>query len=775
MKEVVLFWLNTVSKIGLGVVIVSTLFLFTNLTTDLYEPAKFLVLLVFTGILLILTALKYNLAGKVSLIRTPLDIPLLLLLIVAIVSTVFSGSPYVSLLGNSPTVHGSLVAIITYVLFYYLLVNNLRSLREIRFVIYVLVVSGTALSIISLLAYTGMKLLPDPWSHSVNFTPTGSSFSTTAILALLLPFLVIELLTGTKILLRGLSAVFLALFGVTIALTGVPSVYVASLLGVALTLAVIRPKLGINTKSLLFLAVPIAIVLLVSLLSFIPPVAGVNNPFYNQAKSFPREIQLDFPISWKVSVSSFRDSPFWGSGPATHLFDFTTYKPIEFNATRYWNIRFDSAFNEYFGVLATLGGVGLIALLTLTALFISTSYRTLLRAKAEGVHLTPASKLALGLAVAGIGFFIVLALHASTLVVWVIGLIILASYMAVNALTMETSPDQAWRRESGFKQMFLRMAATVTPTGTSSEEVRIDALPSIILVIAVALTGFSFFFAGKFALADYQHRQALNAVAQNQGVLAYNALVEAEKLNPVNDLYRSDLAQTNFALANAIAIAKGPTEASPSGSLTDEDRQNIQVLLQQAINEGRQAVALNPRNPVNWEILGNIYRQISGVAENALLFALDAYGRAIMADPLNPMLRLSVGGTYYAIQNYDLAIRFFTDAINLKPDFANGYFNLAVALRDKGDLQSAVLAAERVVALVDPASTDYQVATDFLNDLKSRTQTAEAETELTAPTAQDSGPLQQQDLPKVIDLPQPENIATPPAVKKPDEEEESSE
>ena len=102
------------------------------------------------------------------------------------------------------------------------------------------------------------------------------------------------------------------------------------------------------------------------------------------------------------------------------------------------------------------------------------------------------------------------------------------------------------------------------------------------------------------------------------------------------------------------------------------------------MGEGRFGVGIAPRSAANWEVLASIYKQISGVSQNALQFSLDAYGRAIQLDPLNPLLRLSVGGVYYQLKNYDLAVRFFDDAVSLKPDYSNALYNLAIALRDKG-------------------------------------------------------------------------------------------
>jgi cytochrome c-type biogenesis protein CcmH/NrfG len=181
-------------------------------------------------------------------------------------------------------------------------------------------------------------------------------------------------------------------------------------------------------------------------------------------------------------------------------------------------------------------------------------------------------------------------------------------------------------------------------------------------------------------------------------------------------------------------------------------------------------VALNPNNPINWEILGSIYRQISGVAQNALSFSLDSYGRAITRDPLNPVLRLTVGGIYFSINNYDMAIRFFTDAVNLKPDYANANFNLAIALAQKGDFVSAQTIAERTVSLLDPKSEDYKIATQVLSQIKDKVASQAADqaklAEQQAEATSQQSSLQDKNLPKVLNLPAPENVSTPAAIKK---------
>ena len=750
-KKILDSYFGLIFKTSVLIVLLSTLFLFANLTTEFFDTPKFIVLLVFTGVLLVTLTLRYTFMNKVVFIRTPLDLPLLLLLVVAIVSTALSSAPYISLLGNQLKVASSLVGLITYILFYFVLTNGFKSLKEIKGINNILLMAGTALGAYSLLSFFGISILPAPWT-GVSFTSTGSSFSTTAVLALLVPLATSQIISSSNIVSKSLNALYLTVFGVTIVLIGSWASWIGAGAGFLLVLFVsgtikdLSNLTELKPINLLTLVTPVVITVLALFLSFMPPVGGASNPIYTQYKNFPREIQLPIVSSWKIAISAFRDSPFWGTGPSTFLFNFTNYKPVEFNQAKFWNLRFDSAFNTYMEVLATLGGVGLLALLSLTAMFISSAYSSLR---------TTNNEQRTALAISGVVFFIIISLHSATLALWVVGLFILASFFVVRLLENPSS------NEFSNKNM-RQILSSVISNRSQTETIRIEALPSILLTVFAALVLGAFFFGGKFVLADYHHRLALNAVSKNNGLLAYNELVIAEKLNSVNDLYRTDLAQINFALANSIASAKGPTESSPSGSLTDQDKQNIQVLLQQSINEGKTATILNPKSAINWEILALLYRQVAGVAQNALLFSLDAYGKAIFQDPFNPQLRLNVGGTYYAVKAYDLAIRFFTDSINLKPDFANGYYNLSVALRDKGDMPSALQAAEKVVELVDKNSSDYKIATDYLADLKNK-----AGVPAEPPAATTSGALQDEKLPKITDLGKPEKISTPAAIKKP--------
>src|SRR5258708_34734471 len=84
--------------------------LFLNQTTEFYETPKLILLVVATILLLGLWTFSWIVKGKVVLTRTPLDAPLLILLVVILISTYFSITRYEAIFGNFPRVQGSAVS-----------------------------------------------------------------------------------------------------------------------------------------------------------------------------------------------------------------------------------------------------------------------------------------------------------------------------------------------------------------------------------------------------------------------------------------------------------------------------------------------------------------------------------------------------------------------------------------------------------------------------------------------------------------------------------------
>jgi len=725
---------------------------FTSSTTEFYETPKLIILAVAVLTLLILWSFSWVLEGKIIITRTPLDLPLLLFLVTILVSTFLSQTRYVSIFGNFPRVHGSAISWVLYILLYFVSVSNIKGIIQARIITLALLGSAIIASIIAILSYFGLNL-PLAFAKTMSFNPAGSSFSITALSLLLFPIIYIHLIKPSKILSLPIALISSIIFGLVVVLVG-NTVSQIILVIVVLAIMTLSDKKDVRSH-LPFLVTPVIICGLVLALSYLP--FAKQNPLQQKREAFTKnfqELQLPPQDSWKVAISSFRDAPAFGSGPSTFLFNFTQYKPASINLTPLWNFRFDTAYNEFFQILATLGALGFLAFLYFVVSLIKLSMKVLRHSDAFTV----------GLALSVLTFIALFLFHVSTPITIIVGILVIVCLISIHR-----SEGKVEEYTLGVKASKLRHASGINSQPLDSMMAG-DILPIIVFIPIVILSLVGMWQTYRVVSADVFHRLGLNAINQ-KGLQAYDHLRAAENLNPVIDLYRSDMAQTNFLIANAIAAAKAPNEASPGGSLTDQDKTNIQQFLSQAINESRAAVAISPRSAQNWEILASIYRQITGVAENALQFSLDGYGRAIALDPYNPLLRLNVGGLYYSIRNYDMAIRFFDDAVNLKPDYANAYYNLSIALRDKGNLKEAETIAERVIQLLqkDTSNPDYQVAADYLKDLKARIATGSAQNSgITAPAGAQTGALQNDSLPEVP-LEQLQNepqVATPPAVRR---------
>ncbi len=233
MKQQIAVYLDYAITLLLLVIAGVTPILFVNQTTDYYDIPKLAFLVVGTSILLGLWILSWIFKGKVSIIRTPLDIPLLTLLAVVLISTFFSQSRYPAIFGNFPRVHGSAISWITYIMLYFVTASLLKSPGRIKAFLYTLYGSGVVVAAVSLLAFFGIYL-PFDFARAVNFTLTGYTFSTVAFLVMLLPWPILSIAREDKDLPSPYAVVLALLFGITVALIGSVPGYVA--LGITFTL-----------------------------------------------------------------------------------------------------------------------------------------------------------------------------------------------------------------------------------------------------------------------------------------------------------------------------------------------------------------------------------------------------------------------------------------------------------------------------------------------------------------------------------------------------------
>lgn len=439
---------------------------------------------------------------------------------------------------------------------------------------------------------------------------------------------------------------------------------------------------------------------------------------------------LPFQHGYSIAVDVLKQpkTAIFGTGTQSFSTAFNLYKPSAINLTPLWNVRFNMSSTEVLQLIATVGLLGLIAFI-----YILTSMLKLTKMATNSIQIRSLKVAAFTIAIL---FFLV---PGSYVLYFVFAVILGLWAMAAKFAGLESIHTAE---------------LTLNQQATSPQTIRQIGIyiPSVLLI---AVAGTALFFGGKAYAAEMTFKRALDAAINNDGIQTYNLQRDAILGNPYLARYRRSYASTNLALANAIAANK---------DISDSDRQNVAQLIQQSIREAKIAASLEPENVANWETLTAIYRALINAADGADQWTVAALAQAIQTDPVNPALRVELGGVYYSLGAYDQAIRLFQQATELKPDYANAYYNLSHAYLQKQDVVSAYDYMRQTLTLTAADSADYTKAKDELEALSQKLPKQEANTSPVAPAATNlqtaspaPSPTAEVDLPTTAG---PENVNT---------------
>lgn len=615
--------------------------------------------------------------GELNLKRTPLDLPILSILVIFAISTVLSVSSKDSLIGAYGSSAKSLVAVLVLALFYYLLVNNL-DVKKIKLFFWSFLSSTGLIVVFSLLQLNGIHLLPLGFTKTPGFNPMGSLSGLTMYLVIVLPLLVVAVAQTREIFPKMNTALVVAIksvFGVI----GLGALAILLLLNgfTFWPIAIV----GIVIVLMFFLAKVIKISnnnLLVPLAAFLALIILLVLGNFNLVDlKLPAEVSLSRGASWEIAKSSVKDNPIFGSGPSTFYYDFSKYKSINFNASPLWNIRFDSATGSVFEFLATVGILGTVAVSVLALIALSVTFLTLIKTDNKETN-----SILLGMfasLVSAILFALLFSQNNSLILV-----ISLVSIFAVSS-GLVLYPEK-------FKT--LKLSFRASPKYAL-------ALAAIFLCVSAGVVVL-FTMGLKMYLADMYAKDALLA---NKPETKIENLNKAVALVKYQDNYYISLANNYMALANQAALG-GKDQASVGNNLSI------------AIESGRKAVEIAENKAANNESLALIYENASFYTRGALEWAEDLYNKVIELDPNNPTAYLRIALVNMARANAETdndekqyyineAIKYYDESIGKKNDLAAAYYGKAIASEKVSKIDDAIEQLKKA-NLVSRNNLDYR-------------------------------------------------------------------
>lgn len=687
-----------------GIIFLLPLF-FLPWTNEYFEFNKQFLLWLFASIASLLWLGQAAVAGRIKIKINFLNLPILIFLLLAAAAAWFSLDRFSSYFGYFGRFSDAWFGLLSLAILYFLIINTKAadSAEKIFALLKLLLYASFIAAVVSFSAMLGWlgALSGDPTSifSAGSFNPAGGSLLSLAVFLAIMSlisanFLVRPAPVSEPGLSRGLKKFERIFFGagliiflLVLALIDFSLSWVLVLLGAGLMIFFRLParrSLGagglasdLNFKKIINfrLLAPLAIMLLAVLVLILPNFSLAKMVL---GQELPKEALLGYSQSWAITQQVLKNYPFLGSGPGTFAQDFSLYRPAEFNASVFWQIRFDKSGSHFLEILATAGLLTWLSYLLIICLIIYLNIvliRKYLKSRPAGPANDDYNLITALFTVFILIFFAQFFFLTNTVlnfIFWLISGLLIAFWQRTdNALFKERIINL---RQTG---LFYRL--------------------SLLSILALAAAGFMLLaFQVKFFAADL-------IAASGQGQEA--KLTAAIKLNPHRYNYRISLAK--FYLNQARAEAFKPLE--------QKNNNRIQTNISQAVEAARQALAIAPNSVLAQETLGLIYRDIRPLTIGSEPWAVKYFSGALELEPTNPVLAAELAKAY--LNNNDLigAENYFRKALELKRDYYEAKFGLAKTyLKNRQDNQALILLNE-LAREVQSAEVYYEQGRIYYN------------------------------------------------------------
>jgi len=710
----------------LKVLIYSTIFLvpifFLSLTFEILEFNKLYLLFFLVWLSVLVWFLKMIIEDKeVKIKHSIVDYTVLGFLGIAIISSIFSVDKISSLFGYYGRFSTGLISLLTFGVFYFLVLNNLgiakhnikklnpqkdvrsrggekesgEAIITIGGAIKALLCSGTVAMLFAYFSLFGIwtkiaginnQLSLIISKIALRVSPIGGTAQSLAM------FLAVMVILAVFVILGGLKwggfehkgwkifagiFIFLA-FVLLIVADFTPAWIVLSLALISLVTLVLRKRILKNEVHRLIL--PIALIIVSLLFLILNFRALANDSIRDNANiyfNFMPERTLTQAESWGVAgntvMSGFKTGLI-GSGPGTFYYDFSKFKPDRLNQGDLWAIRFDRAGNMVSEVLATMGILGLLSFLGVLITFFWVPLAILFR-KSGKDKLRSKGKLDYGSFLLLIVFATLVLIQFSYYQILTLGFLFwLFLGLAIGWLGLQCEEqEQGFVKIKRFRLKDFVEMALVTET--------------ILIVLFLAFVVVCFF-GYKFYMADVKYVDALGEPDLDNKVAS---LQEAVRLSPQQVRYQMVLSRVFLAKAQEglIALEEGENQ--------QEILQNIEFAQAFAMN----ATLITPQQITTWQALADFYQNTMVMASETGQFAnltIDALSKASELEPKNPQLYTEIGNMYLLLEQKEEARAEFEKAVQQKSDYIPANIRLAIMLEDDGKIDEAVVKLEWLLA-----------------------------------------------------------------------------
>lgn len=670
--------------------------LFTTANSELFEFNKMMLTYALAMVIVACWAVKCILAGQLIFRRTPLDLPIFIFFVSQFLSSLVSIDIHTSIWGYYTRSHGGLLSTIAYITLFYAFVSNMDK-RKTQNVIRYLLLSGIIVSVWGILEHFGKspsclfitgRLDVSCWVQDVQtrvFATLGQPNWMAAWLVAVTP-LAWALTISKTLNAKGRNVLYLVLpnlLFLAILFTKSRS----GLLGFAVAFTVFWGITFVihNSK---FLIRPFA--LLVTCYLVLVTIFGTPwtpSLLEQNAKRDTQNVETGTvlerggtesgeirKIVWKGALDIWKAYPLFGSGVETFAYSYYNFRPVEHNYTSEWNFLYNKAHNEYLNFLATTGVFGLGSYLVLIMTFLWCSLKNI---KYQILKIKNTDK--------NLKNFDIFNCHFD---IYILNFALLAGFTSIlvtNFFGFSVVPVAL------LFFLYPAMAFTLNAKRDTQNGVTVKlGLKDILSAFAVLLFAFyALLRLGQIWYADKLYAQGDKKIDGGEIVAGANKLEEAIKLRPDEPLYYDKLAGAYSIIAAALA---------------EEGQKDANEIAEKAKDAADKAFGISPRNINLLKTRASTFTRLAFVDPAYLNYSVITLESAIVLAPTDPLVHYRLGLARYRTGNAKEAIKTLERAIELKPNYTDGYFALAEIYTVEGEKEKAKERLEYILKNIDPTN-----------------------------------------------------------------------
>ncbi|MBU0546190.1 tetratricopeptide repeat protein [Patescibacteria group bacterium] len=659
-------------------------FLDKNLANLFIIPKQY----AFIGLVLIsflLFGTKIVLSKKLSFRTSVVDLPILGLLLVSALSSIFSVSLYDSFFGRGEFFVMNFIFLAFLGLFYFLIINFVNSPMRWRVIMDVVIGAGGLSALVFVL-----KLVFKFDLLAMIVSPVWNSFDKlNSVFGLWL--IIVFILAAGQLMKRSLS------IGRSLAYFFSIVVIFASL--VLLSFNILWWMLLCGLVLLLLLGFSYIKDIRTGWLSVLFVMLILTGVFiiFGSPKSLqsalPAEVALGIKPSWSITLDTMFSGVknfIIGTGLGTFNYDFSRFRPESFNYDNMaWSLRFGQPFSTFLS-LAAEGGVLTLLLFIFIFLFVLGHVFQVwlrnrsMRSTSQGImgsknfdrEMMEDLRMDVFLVVVGwvtmtVGMG---ALYFSPGLWWMWWLLLGMIVSGLSFFNADMVSEREWAIED-------------TPQYSLSF--------SFVLIITMAAVVMLGIWGVRLYMAEAAYTRALNAKDYKA---AEAELKMALSQRGSSDTYHAALAQVYLLQAVEMSRAEKP------------DLQSISQLMALAVNEAKAAADLAPKSVALWENLATMYENAAALVPEARDWTIKSLTQAIELEPTNPVLWWRLGNNYSVAKNWEEASKSYEKAIELKRDYVGAYTGLANAYEQTNKIDKAI---EKYQTILSSASNNVEVLFNY--------------------------------------------------------------